>query len=419
MKKSIALALCLFLTFVPLLASAQSLDLRSAAGAADQEISRAYEGETVTIYTRFTNYPGWAKLVDAVKEKTGITINAITASTEYSDYVTKISAALTVGDSSYDIIDVDELLGVTFIASGFLQPITDVVEPAYASFLPSWMEGISRGEDGEYYMIPSALSAIYLYVNKALFEEKGIAYPTDLDAFNQAAIALTDPEKGVYGLGSAWMQGGYMFNDIQRLILAFNGDFYDWDNAGTRKAIRFMYDQLHTYGYTPEAAISDDYTQANQKFADGQYAMLFMWQNAYDTVKSKWEQYEIIPIPTFESAKTIINSWGFGLNAYSKNKDAAKEVLKAITTFDAMKCTLEMEGCPHVGVLNTEEALSVPFVAALAEYNAAGVLYPREMPVAVNEIQDAMETNVSAYVSGQISLDECCRNVDFALEDLI
>ena len=51
-----------------------------------------------------------------------------------------------------------------------------------------------------------------------------------------------------------------MFNDIQRLIMAFDGDFYDWDNEGTRKAVQFMYDQINTYGFTPKSVISEDYS---------------------------------------------------------------------------------------------------------------------------------------------------------------
>jgi hypothetical protein len=56
---------------------------------------------------------------------------------------------------------------------------------------------------------------------------------------------------------------------------------------------------------------------------------------------------------------------------------------------------------------------------ALAQYGAAGVIAPRAMPTYVNEIQDIMETNVSAFVSDQISLDECCANVNFGFEDLM
>jgi ABC-type glycerol-3-phosphate transport system substrate-binding protein len=387
-----------------------------AGGGSQSQSGGAAKGETVTIYTRFTSYPCWPKMIKVVEEKTGIKINSVTAPTEYSDFVTKISSALTVGDSSYDIFDVDELLGVTFISAGFLAPINDVAQPVLKDFNPAWMDTISKGTDGNYYMIPSGYSAIFLYVNKVLFSNSNVKYPTNLNEFITAAQTLT--KSGVYGLGSAWMQGGYMFNDIVRNIYAFNGDFYDWNNPNTQKAIQFMYDQLYTYNITPQAAISDDYSQANQKFADSRYAMLFMWQNGYDAVSDQWQNYDIIPIPTFNTNKTIINSWGFGLNKNSKKMAAAKEVLKAITSPEAMACLLEVENSPHLGVLASPAAEVIPYNRYLRAYGEAGSLYPRPMPTTVNEIQNIMETNVSAFVSKQIDLATCVKNVNEGIKDL-
>ncbi len=374
-------------------------------------------GETVTILTRYATYDNWDKIVEVLEEKTGYNINTVMATTEYSDYCTKISSALTIGDDSYDIIDVDELLGVTFEAAGYLEPINEVIEACGDKFLGSWLEKISKSGEN-YYLLPSGYSGIYLYVNKAMFENAGLSYPTNLDEFINAAKTLTDADNGVYGLGSAWMQGGYMFNDIQRLIKAFDGDFYDWNNEGTRKAVQFMYDQVNTYGITPRSAISEDYSAENQKFADGKYAMIFQWQNAYSTVQNEWDKYEIIAIPTFTKAATIMNSWGFGINVNSKHKEAAKEVLKAFGSLEAQMLTLGIEYTQHTDVLASEEASVDPTLVALSQYGEAGVISPREMPTYVNEIQAIMETNVSSFVSGQISLDDCCANINFGFEDL-
>ena len=159
----------------------------------------AEAGETVTILTRYAAYDNWDKIVELLEEKTGYTINTILATTEYSDYCTKISSALTVGDDSYDIIDVDELLGVTFEAAGYLAPIDEVVAYGGDKYLTSWMENISKSGDN-YYLIPSSYSGIYLYVNKDLFTNVGVAYPTTLDEFITAAQAITDVDNGVYGL---------------------------------------------------------------------------------------------------------------------------------------------------------------------------------------------------------------------------
>lgn len=382
------------------------------------ETSKPYSGETVTILTRMATFDAWNKVVEKIQDKTGITINTVTATVEYSDYVTKVNAALAIGDDTYDILDVDELLGVAYQAAGYLEPINQVIETHGEYYLGTWLENISKGDDGNYYLLPQGYSGIYLYINKGLFASAGVAIPTTQDEFIAAAQAITDQDNSVFGLGSSWMQGGYMFNDIQRLIKAFEGDFYNWDDTGTRKAIQFMYDQINTFGITPKSAISEDYSSTNQKFADNKYGMIFMWQNGYTTVADKWDNYEIIMIPTFDRAVTIMNSWGLGINVNSKHKEAAKAVLMVMAEYDVQLLELEMEYTQHKDVLASKEAATEPVLVALSNYSEAGIIEPREMPVYVNEIQNIMETNVSAYVSGQISLDECCANVNFGFEDL-
>lgn len=403
MKKFFALLLCLCFVL---------------SAAAMAEGDKPFAGETVTILTRYATYPAWNTMVEQVEDMTGITINTVTASSEYSDYVTKASSALAINDDSYDILDVDELLGVSFEAAGYLEPINEVIDSCKDKYLSTWLESISNPGDGNYYLLPSSYSGVFLYVNKAMFEEAGIAYPTTEEELIEAAQKLTDVDNGVYGLGSAWMQGGYMFNDIQRLIMAYDGDFYDWDNEGTQKAVQFMYDQVNTWNITPVAAISEDYSAENQKFYDGKYAMIFQWQSGYTTCQDKWDEYEIIAIPSFVKPATIMSSWGFGVNVNSKHKDAAKEVLKAMATMDVQMNALNIEYTQHSDVLASEEAAVDPVLVALSEYGQANCIAPREMPTYVNEIQSIIETNVSAYVSGQMSLEECCANVNFGFEDL-
>ena len=73
-----------------------------------------FAGETVTVYTRNVDMEGWQPFVDLVKEKTGIIVEGVVAPTNYPDVVTKLSSILTAGDDSFDIVHVDELLGVTY-----------------------------------------------------------------------------------------------------------------------------------------------------------------------------------------------------------------------------------------------------------------------------------------------------------------
>jgi multiple sugar transport system substrate-binding protein len=373
--------------------------------------------QKVSVLTRFSDKVGWPKLVKIVKDKTGIDINVQPATTVYSDYVTMISPALVTGDSSYDIFDIDELLGATFIAAGFLEPITDVIKPVIGDFNQAWLEGISKGPDGNYYILQTTNVVFNLIANKGLFDAAGLKFPTTMDEYISAAQKLTKGD--VYGVGAPFKQGGTLFNEIIRIIYGFGGDFYDWNNPNTQKAIQFLYDQIYTYKITPQAALGDEYGQLSQKFTDNKYGMMYHWEAGSDATKARLgRDVEIIPIPKFTTNRTLMGAWGFALSKYSKNKEAAKKVLSAIASREAMECMLEIENTPHLGVLNSPAADINPLNKYVNQYVQAGSLYPRPMPPTVNEIQTLMENNVSAYLSQQISLAECARNVNNGLVDL-
>jgi len=57
----------------------------------------------------------------------------------------------------------------------------------------------STQADGRIDTFPTSLDYNVLYWNKALFDAKGLAYPTDFKAMAEAAAALTDPAKRQYG----------------------------------------------------------------------------------------------------------------------------------------------------------------------------------------------------------------------------
>jgi multiple sugar transport system substrate-binding protein len=325
---------------------------------------------------------------------------------------------MATGDSSYDIIDVDELLGATFIAAGFLEPVTDAIKPVYNDFNQAWMENISRGPDGNYYIFQITHAPYNLLVNKDIFDAAGLKYPTNLDEFISVAQKLTKGD--VWGFGISLKQGGFLFNDMIRNIYAFDGDFYDWNNPNTQKAIQFMYDLIYTYKVTPEGALSDEYSQSQQRFSDNKYAMLFNWGTGTDQIKARLgKDLDMIPIPKFTTNKTLISAWGFSLSKYSKNKEAAKKVLVALASREAGECFLEIDYPANLAVANSPIAAAKdPLNKYIAEYANAGSLYPRPIPPTVNEIMSVMETNVSAFLSRQMSLADCVKNVNEGIADL-
>lgn len=379
-----------------------------------------YAGETVTVYSHNVDMEGWQPFVDLVKEKTGIIVEGILAPTNYSDVVTKLSSVLTAGDDSFDIVHVDELLGVTYSAAGYLEPINEVIEPEKENYPKDVLENVSKGKDGNYYLLPQELNAMYFYINTDVMEAAGIEKaPTNKEEFLEAARAMTGD--GVYGYGASWSKGGQLYNDIVRWMYAFGGDLYDWTKPESKEALQFMYDLLYTEKVVSEAALGDTYDAMNQKMIDNKYGMAFQWAYLSDVCGEKWQNgIEIAAVPTFTTNKTISAGWHMAINKNSKKIDAAKEVLKVWASEEGQTCNLQMEGSSHAKVLATEEAKELNRAGtALEEYTQADCLLPRPMTSTVNEIQDVAETYAQSYLTNQISLDECVEKATAEIQALV
>lgn len=386
---------------------------------ASADSDKPYAGQKVVVYTRNVDFEGWQPFVDLVAEKTGIIVEGVVAPTNYPDVATKLSSILTAGDDTFDIVHVDELLGVTYSTAGYLEPINEVIEAEKENYPADVLERISKNADGNYYLLPQELNAMYMFVNKDVMEEAGVSAPTNKEEFLEAAKAMTGGD--TYGYGAAWSKGGQLFNDLIRWMYCFGGDMYDWTKPESRETLQFMYDLLYTDKVTSEAALGDTYDALNQKIIDNKYGMVFQWAYLADVCGDKWgENIEIVPMPTFATNHTLVAGWHMAVNKNSKNIEAAKEVLKVWASEEGQMCNLKMEGSSHSKVLAKPEAKEINRLGtALEQYSAAGSLIPRPMPPTVNELQEVAETYAQAYLSNQISLDECVEKATAEIQALV
>lgn len=166
---------------------------------ASADSDKPYAGQKVVVYTRNVDFEGWQPFVDLVAEKTGIIVEGVVAPTNYPDVATKLSSILTAGDDTFDIVHVDELLGVTYSTAGYLEPINEVIEAEKENYPADVLERISKNADGNYYLLPQELNAMYMFVNKDVMEEAGISAPTNKEEFLEAAKAMTKGDTYGYG----------------------------------------------------------------------------------------------------------------------------------------------------------------------------------------------------------------------------
>lgn len=159
------------------------------------------------------------------------------------------------------------------------------LRPMFASQAPTDFDLADFSDSGMAYAtqadrrvdsLPLNLDPWILYWNKALFEEKGLAYPTSLEAIAVAARALHDPKKGVVGFVGRGLKnanvplwGGF--------LLGWGGRFLDDDgrlattSPEALASATFYRDLLKDSG--PAGAAGYNWNEAQGLFLQGRAAM--------------------------------------------------------------------------------------------------------------------------------------------------
>lgn len=362
----------------------------------------------------------WA---ECINEQTNITMEYEEAPLVYADSVNKMTTMLASGDDSIDIYHIDELMILSYLSAGFLEPIEDVVPMETTNdLLPGYAEKFLV-RDNHLYGVGAELTGILFFVNQKMFDEAGVAVPTNQEEFIEAAQALT--KDGQWGLIESWDKASHLQDNLNRWSMMFGGDYLDWTNPKTQEAIKFMYSLAQEYKVLSLDSVADNYEIANQKMNDGLGAMYFQWAGAAQTFKSGGtygEEIVVAPMPTFETNHTPMSSWMFVLNKNSQNKDVAKEFLNAMTESDAV--TLFEAGTRQVTTANTaawKDPDLAPLMNCVEEHQAyldAGSLTVRDLLIKQNEFMDTAMGTLQRYLLNEISFEECIEQGQKQIDEL-
>src|SRR5690606_23330164 len=265
----------------------------------------------------------------------------------WADLQTRIQTAITSGQGP-DVLNIGNTWGVSLQATGGLMELGDAefealggrdryVEAALAT-------GGAEGTDPA--SIPLYGLAYGMYYNVKMFEDAGIEPPTTWEEMVEAAKALTDPDKGVYGMSLA--AGSYTENNHFAFINATqNGaKLNDADGKPTFTEdgvvdgiLRYLDLMQEHKVVNPSNAQFDNGTKSVTSFANGEAAMIINQNNANATIESQGmtpDQFKAIPFPAPADAVDDCASHLAGINlaimADTKNPDASLEFLKFMTS---------------------------------------------------------------------------------------
>ena len=405
-KRTISLLLC---------AAMSSGVLAGCGGSSDSGDAAKKDGDyDLTLYsvnTTDADFDGW---LQNVEEATGLKINVIAAPTDTDTRQQKITTVLSTGDSSVDVLEINDEMSASFKNTGWLESLSDTVmtEDIRGEFAQGYLEDMITDKDGNIVGVPGYAGYLAFWVNQEIMDEVGIeSIDTKEDFMNYMKAASGN---GRYGYGGSW-EKTYVSNELAQFVNMFGGDYFDWTNPANKEAVQFMHD-LVAEGYTPIDQIADKYEQMNPKANDGKYGSLFMWGLGTDYAKADMlgeDKIHMAMVPDFSGTgerAIFTDSWNYVLNSASKNKEAAVKFLQYMASEEGVKASYEAfdryparKDVAEKVVPDTDPAKEI-YSRYATECNVQG----RPMLPQTMEFITDMGTIFQSYVKDEITVDEFC-----------
>lgn len=375
--------------------------------------------DEITLYTIQSTNPNFQAWLEEAQEKSGVTINWVAAPTDSDTRQQKISTILSSGDSTVDILEVNDEMATSFKNAGWLDPLQDTVltEDIMKQLPQGYMKDMLTSAKGDVLGVPSYTGYLGLWIDQKKLDAAGMTSIETREDFEKFLKATT--KDGQYGYGGSW-EKTYVFNEIATFVNLFGGDYYDWTNENSREAVKFMYDMANTWKVTPVDQIADKYEQMNQKLIDGKYASVFMWGTGTDYKQANRygpDQIHMVNMPKFAKRSIFTDSWSYVLNSASKNKAAAVKFLKYAASEDGeLNGWKNFDRYPARADVAANEAVTGDIKDIYTEIQSTNEVHGRPMLPQTMEFISEMGTLFQNYIQDKITLDEFCQKAQDAVE---
>jgi multiple sugar transport system substrate-binding protein len=241
-----------------------------------------------------------------------------------------------------------------------------------------------------------------LYYNKQMFSDAGLTPPTTWEDMVSDAKKLTDPSKGVYGMGLE--AGSYTENVHFAFITAaqngadlFKGTKPAFTQKGVVDGVQRYLDLMQTDKVvnTSNAQYTNG-TEASADFAKGKVAMIVNQDNADALLTSDGmnaDAYGVVAIPAPKGGKQISSGiQGINLSVFknTKHKSAALKFVKFMTS----SATQGVLGKPYASIPVLKGVTPTFTTDATIAKTFSDVYNNHSKPYPLVPLEGAFETNV-------------------------
>ncbi|MFF2093700.1 extracellular solute-binding protein [Paenibacillus sp. NPDC058174] len=279
-------------------------------------------------------------------------------------YKTRLKTVAAAGEMPDVFILSNGSMTQEFSAAGLIQPVNDLIDSHQEwkdGFMPNSFDAFTV--DGNIYSAPMGLSPTsILYYNKSILEQNGLTVPKTWDELMNAISVLKGKGITPIALGNkaAWLAQSSIFSSLadrvtgtEWFLKAVKQDGASFTDPEFVQALTYMQD-LGKAGAFQDGFNAIDNTQMEQMFAQGKAAMMIDGGWALSNLASNanaeaLEQMGATVLPTIPGGKGEPNTlsgvvgvgMGLGKDATGVKKDAAFELIYAMSGPDAQKRTLE------------------------------------------------------------------------------
>ena len=321
-------------------------------------------------------------------------------------------ADFTSHTGAYDVVAFDYLWMKEYAQGGFILPLDDkVAAKSDAVQIDDFFQPyIDYGKlDGKLWGLPW-LGAVYmLYYRTDLLEQANIKVPTTWQEYADAAAALKG--KGAdYGTTLIGKRDDPLVDEFWTLAWSYGAQIYDGASTATinsPEALAALKVWQQVMASAPPDSLAMSWPEVAALFAQGKSAMMLDFSDSSETVLAADSAvadkvgFALVPAGPTGKATPNLGGWGMGVNADSKNPDAAFDFIAWLNSAAIQKEGLAYGGSSTRASVLEDASLHAqyPWMQAAAENFKVSVPFPK----ATNwtDWEAAMAPPISEALAGQ------------------
>ena len=376
----------------------------------------------LTMLMQSQDLVNWRPFVKEFEQKnSGIRINLIEGPSDTNLIENLYTSAFLLGESPYDIINMDIVWVPKFAAAGWVRDLTDRIPPKQLSkFIQGNVEG--GRYRGKLYRIPHASDAGMLYYRKDILEQAGIPAPKTFEEMVKISQNLQKQGKATWG----YLWQGKQYEGVSAMfveVLSGFGGF--WANPETFevgldkpeaiKAVEFLKNTIAS-GISPPGVTTYAEEETRLLFQNGKALFLRNWPYVWKLANAEGSNVrgKIAIEPMLSSigqtGGSCLGGWGWGIAKTSKHPEQAWTAIKYLTSEETQrKFILETGLVPSYKSLftNKEIVAQYPHYPQLLKVVERSTLRPPLAQYA--QASDILQRYLSSAFTGRMSAEQAMK----------